>query len=194
MSAVDRRLARQAPLVALWLGCAHTMPHDFDPAGAQDFRTHALTLAGDGAPSCVLLLPRHVHLERLGKYEQGTQSDIEWPGQHVLFPTVAEQYEGPARVYLTPGQHAYVLVVETPAGAVNFDLNANWHAGSAYEIVITESADEVSKACARVVEQRVGDDGDEQQPVGPCSRRHVDASESSRYGNVGQLPGACAIG
>jgi hypothetical protein len=130
--------------MAVLFGCAKTMPHDFDPRHAEDFRTYALTLQGDGVPSCVLLLPRYVRLERLGKYEQATESDIEWPRPHVLFPSVTERYVGPARVSMTPGQHEYVLVVETPSGVVNFDLNADWRAGNAYEIVIDEGADEVS--------------------------------------------------
>lgn len=129
-------------LLALPLGCAGTLLHDFSSRDAHDYDCHC------GGDPPVLLIPANTHL-----YTQ--QPEARASGPHLAdasLATAREEYHGPARIFLWPGPHYYALSVTTSQGIADFDLNLPAKAGERYLLEITVTNDNVTTAVLKLTE------------------------------------------
>ena len=133
----------------LTLACSSTLQHDFSPRGARDYGPDATYRSDDPrAARSVLLIPANT---MLFVPERGSRGFVPFRPDAALGPT-REEYHGPARIFLRPGPHYYVLRVTTSQGVVDFELNLPLAANEHYLLEITESADKVTTSVLKLTE------------------------------------------
>jgi hypothetical protein len=132
----SRLLALMVCLLAL--GCSRVLPHDFSPKDARDYEP----CCHDGDPAILLIPANTLLVEPIS----GIVVDESLGRRH-------ERYEGPARIFLPPGRHQYLLKVTTVQGGAEFDLALPVEAGARYQLEIIESAETVTTAVLKLSEE-----------------------------------------
>ena len=141
--------------LAVVVGCAGAMPHDFSSADARDYGVLPGNQQGELERAPVLLVPRNVQLMAARKGPGGVYICASCDGGGAVGGW-REGYRGPARVFLLPGAHHYVLSVKTAGGMVDLDLDLKVAPGERFQLEINESDDKVEVSVNALSEEAYG--------------------------------------